>query len=261
MQPPLYQIGSVAGRISWPLQVAFRESFGDTRAAMRRPGRIFLAVAMILLPAVGRAQSPFDPSESPRAKLRDRANRGQTTGPKVEDQVKKLASEDPAERIEGVRGLSESTDAKAAEYLIGAANDPDERVRVKAIDTLGQQKSKDAVPLLVQKLFLRDTDQSTKAHILAALGKIGDERATSPLLDLLSRDGDRRIWGNAVYALGEIGDARAIPGLEKLAASTDDEAIRVLATDTARKIRERPAPVVQPPALATDRRGPGAARP
>ena len=29
----------------------------------------------------------------------------------------------------------------------------------------------------------------------------------------------------------------------------------------ARKIRERPAPVVQPPALATDRRGPAAARP
>jgi HEAT repeat protein len=216
---------------------------------------------MLVLPALAAAQSPFDPAESPRTKLRERANRGQSTGPKVEDQVKKLASQDPAERIEGVRGLSESTDPKAVEYLIGAANDPDERVRVKAIDTLGQLKAKDAVPLFVQKLFLRDTDQSTKAHILAALGKIGDQRATSPLLDLLSRDADRPIQGNAVYALGEIGDARAIPGLEKLASSTDDAAIRVLATETARKIRERPAPVVQPPALATDRRGPAAARP
>jgi HEAT repeat protein len=175
--------------------------------------------------------------------------------------VKKLASDDPAERIEGVRGLSESNDPKAIEYLIGAANDTDDRVRVKAIDTLGHLKAKEAVPVFVQKLFLRDTDQATKARLLAALGKIGDDRATSPLVDLLSRDSDRAIHGTAVYALGEIGDPKAIPGLEKLAASTEDPALRTLASDTARKIRERPAPVVQPPALATDRRGPGAARP
>ena len=228
---------------------------------MRRSGSVFLALGMILLPAVAPAQDPFGSGESPRAKLRDRQQRGQVSGPKVEDQVKKLASDDPAERIEGVRGLSESTDPKAVEYLIGAANDPDERVRVKAIDTLGHLKAKDAVPVFVQKLFLRDTDQATKARLLAALGKIGDDRATSPLVDLLSRDSDRAICGNAVYALGEIGDPKAIPGLEKLAASTDDPALRTLAGDTARKIRERPAPVVQPPALATDRRGPGAARP
>lgn len=241
--------------------VAIPEWFGDTPASMRRPGRTFLTVAMLLLPAAALAQSPYDPAESPRAKLRDRAARGQSTGPKVEDQVKKLASDDPAERIEGVRGLSESTDPKAVEYLIGAVNDPDERVRVKAIDALGQLKAKDAVPLFVQKLFLRDTDQAQKARILVALGKIGDTRATSPIVDILSRDVDRPIRGNAVYALGEIGDTRAIPGLEKLAASTDDERLRTLANETARKIRERPAPVVQPPALANDRRGPGAARP
>jgi len=233
----------------------------ETPAAMRRSGRLLLALGMILLPAVVFAQNPFDPSESPRTKLRDRQQRGQVSGPKVEDQVKKLASDDPAERIEGVRGLSESTDPKAVEYLIGASNDPDERVRVKAIDTLGHMQAKEAVPVFVQKLFLRDTDQATKARLVAALGKIGDDRATSPLVDILSRGSDQPIYGNAVYALGEIGDPKAIPGLEKLAASTDDPALRALADETARKIRERPAPVVQPPALATDRRGPGAARP
>lgn len=228
---------------------------------MRRPGRSLFTLAVLLLPVAALAQSPFDPAESPRNRLRDRASRGQSTGPKVEDQLKKLASEDPDERIEGVRGLSESGDPKAIEHLIGAVNDPDERVRVKAIDALGQLKAKDAVPLFVQKLFLRDTDQAQKARILVALGKIGDTRATSPIVDILSRDVDRPIRGNAVYALGEIGDTRAIPGLEKLAASTDDERLRTLANETARKIRERPAPVVQPPALANDRRGPGAARP
>jgi hypothetical protein len=262
MQPGLYQIGRAAGRKNLgAARVAIRNTFGETRPAMRLPGRPLVLATMMLLPAAALAQSPFDPSESPRTRLRDRASRAGGTGPKVEDQLKKLASEDPDQRIEGVRGLADSGDPKAIEHLLGAANDPDERVRVKAIDTLGQLKAKDAVPLFVQKLFLRDTDQATKARILVALGKIGDERATAPILDLLSRDVDRPIRGNAVYALGEIGDPRAIPGLEKLASGTDDEALRTLATDTARKIRERPAPVVQPPALANDRRGPGAARP
>ena len=229
---------------------------------MRRPARFVATLAMILVPAAALAQNPFDPSDSPRTKMRDRASRGgQSTGPKVEDQLKKLASDDPDERIEGVRGLAESGDPKAIEYLIGAANDPDDRVRVKAIDSLGQLKAKDAVPLFVQKLFLRDTDEPTKARILAALGKIGDDRATNPLVDFLSRDADKPIRGHAIYALGEIGDARAIPGLEKFATTTDDEALRTLATETARKIRDRPAPVAQPPALATDRRAPPAARP
>jgi hypothetical protein len=263
MQSRLYQIGTAAGKKNLrPRPVAILKTFGETPQAMRRSARFVAILAMILVPAAALAQNPFDPSDSPRTKLRDRTSRGgASTGPKVEDQLKKLASDDPDERIEGVRGLAESGDPKAIEYLIGAASDPDDRVRVKAIDTLGQLKAKEAVPLFVQKLFLRDTDQATKARILVALGKIGDERATDPILDLLSRDVDRPIRGNAVYALGEIGDPRAVPELEKLAGATDDEALRTLATDTARKIRERPAPVVQPPALATDRRGAPAARP
>jgi HEAT repeat protein len=228
---------------------------------MRWRSRALAVLVTTLVPAASLAQVPFGLNgESPRARLRDRAARG-GTGPKVEDQVKKLASEDPAERMEGVRGLAEANDPKATEYLIGAVNDPDHRVRVKAIDSLGQLKATEAVPLLVQQLFLRDTDQSTKARILAALGRIGDPRATQPLLDILSRDVDRPVRGNALYALGEIGDPKAIPTLEKLATDGDDEAIRTLASETARKIREKPAPFTQPPALAVDRRAPGAARP
>ena len=230
---------------------------------MRRLRPASLALGMMLLPAIVLAQSPFDPSGSgsPRARLREKQKSGQVTGPKVEDQAKKLESDDPAERMEAVRNLSESTDPKAIELLIDASNDPDHRIAVKAIDTLGNMKAKEAVPQFVQKLFLRDTDEPTKARILAALGKIGDDRATNPLVDFLARDTDKPIRGHAIYALGEIGDARAIPGLEKFAGTTDDEALRTLATETARKIRERPAPTAQPPALATDRRAPPAARP
>lgn len=226
---------------------------------MRRVVCCLLTSVVLLGPAIAAAQSGFDP-DSPRTRLRDRA-RGQNTGPKVEDQVKKLASEDPAERMEGVRGLAESNDPKAIEYLIGAVSDPDDRIRVKAIDTLGQLKATEAVPLFVQQLFLRDTNSATKVRLLAALGRIGDKRATQPILDVLSRDADRPLRGNALYALGEIGDPKALPALEELAAAADDEAVRALAAETARKIRERPAPVAQPPALAVDRRLPPTARP
>ena len=60
--------------------------------------------------------------------------------------------------------------------------------RIKAIDTLGHIKAKEATPLLIQQLFMRDTDLGTKQRILACLGKIGDTRATRPLIDFLARD-------------------------------------------------------------------------
>ena len=56
---------------------------------MRRPARFVATLAMILVPAAALAQNPFDPSDSPRTKLRDRTHRGgQGTGPKVEEQRK-----------------------------------------------------------------------------------------------------------------------------------------------------------------------------
>jgi HEAT repeat protein len=173
--------------------------------------------------------------------------------------VKKLASDDPASGWRASADLVESNDPKAIEYLIGAASDPDERVRVKAIDTLGQLKAKDAVPLFVQKLFLRDTDQATKARILAPLGKIGDDRATSRSSTLCRATSTGRSAERRLRARRDRRSAR-IPGLEKLAADDGRRGVRTLANDTARKIRERPAPVSSPGAR-DDRRGRAPRRP
>ena len=218
--------------------------------------RVGLALAAALLAGSARAQTPFDQdSGTPRSRLRDRYRTPQNSQ-KLSDNVRKLQSTDPEERLQAIRGFGELNEPKAIEYLVGAASDPDMSVRIKAIDTLGQIKAKEATSLLIQQLFMRDTDLGTKRRILACLGKIGDSRATGPIVDFLGRDIDPAARGNAIFALGDIGDTAAVPPLEAIA-NDGDPMLRGLASEAIRKIRTRPAPAVVPPALAVDRRGAG----
>ena len=212
-----------------------------------------LTLCALLLPALSAAQLQLDGDG--RTKLRDRYNKPQSSQ-KLDEAVHKFHDEDTETRLEGIRGLGELDDPKATEYLLQAVGDPDPRIRVKAIDVLGNARAKDATSLLVQMLFLRNTDVATKQHILVALGKIGDPRTTGPVLDFLARDMDAATRGNAIFALGDIGDRKALEPLDKLAAKDPDQAIRRLAGDAARKIRERPAPIVVPRALVDDRKRP-----
>lgn len=211
-----------------------------------------LAAAACLVPVAVRAQP--SPLEQPRQRIRDRYKTG-GQGQRLDENVRKWNSDDPDERLEAVRGFGEVQDPKAVEYLLAAANDPDMRIRVKAIDVLGQVQAKEATPLLVQRLFMRDTDLGTKQRILASLGKIGDHRATKPILDFLSRDVDSAVRANAIYALGDIGDRDALPALEQVAEKDADPTLRAVATEAIRRIKEKPEPPVVPPALVDRRRG------
>ena len=226
--------------------------FGASLARLRVGRRVApLALAAVLAPTFASAQVPPD-QDGPRTRLRDRYHAPQSAQ-KLNDNVRKLQSDDPEQRLEAIRGLGEINEPKAIEYLVAAANDPDMRIRIKAIDTLGQIKAKEATPLLIQQLFMRDTDLGTKRRILACLGKIGDTRATGPIVDFMARDVDPAVRGNAIYALGDIGDPAAIPALDALAKDGADPALRALAGEAVRKIRARPEPAVVPPALAERR--------
>jgi HEAT repeat protein len=215
-----------------------------------RLARFLLVVAAI--PTAVAAQDALD-ADSPRARLRERYRTPQTSQ-RLDEHVRKLKGTDPTERLEGIRGLGEIDDPRAVDYLIAAANDPDPRVRVKAIDILGNVRAKEAIPLLTQQLFLRDIDAATKRRILACLGKIGDPRATRPIVDFLSRDVDTATLGSAIFALGDIGDRSAVAPLRTLAETSEDTVVRGLAHDALRKIQARPEPAFVPPALAVERR-------
>lgn len=235
---------------------------GETPAFMNRRvvGRCgFAALAALFLPALVAAQAPTDlPAQNNRSLFRPDRSQGSkpAVAARLDDAVHKFNSDEPESRLEGVRLFGElPNDAKAVEYLLQASNDADMRVRIKGIDVLGNIKSKEATALLVQQLFLRDTEPTVKQHILAALGKIGDPRSVQPLLDVVGQEGPAPIRGAAIYALGEIGERKALPKLEGLSQASSDDNIRRLASEAVRKINEKPAPPVVPPALVEDRRG------
>ena len=94
--------------------------------------------------------------------VRQRYDR-QTKGGSIDEFARQMNSDDPAERLKGVKSMSESTDPKAVEYLVQALGDPDMRVKAKAIDSCGNLRATDATPVLIQQLFLRGTDAGGEA--------------------------------------------------------------------------------------------------
>lgn len=219
---------------------------------MQRGVVAVVAVIGIVAGAATTARAQVNPLDG-RGSLRDRYEKPRQQQ-KLDEAIRKFNEEDTQTRLEGVEGLGENVeDAKAVEYLLRGAADANPSVRIKSIDTIGDGRVKAAVPLLVQQLFMRDTTLATKQHILAALGKIGDPHATQPILDFLARDVDPSVRGSAVYALGDIGDRAALPTLERLAKQTTDENFRGLTQAAIRKIEQKPAPAVVPPALVRDR--------
>jgi len=219
------------------------------------------ALLLLLLPGLALAQyggaGGLTPEDQNRNQLRDRLT--SPTGKaaskvKLDEALRNFNSDDLPTRLEGVQQLGQSDDeAKAVGYLLQAANDPDMAIRLKAIDVLGTMRAKDSVGTLVQQLFMRGTETTTKQHILVALGKIGDPRATKPILDFLARDGDRGLRGNAIYALGDIGDQEALGALTHIADNGTDPTLRSLAQTAVHKIKTKPAPEVIPSALAAER--------
>jgi len=158
----------------------------------------------------------------------------------IDEQVRKLRSDDPVERLEGVKKLQETNDSKAFEYLIQAIGDKDVRVRVKAIEALADMKATVATPVLVQHLFLVTTETPMKQRILAALGKIGDPAAARPITELLQRDLDPATRGTAIYALGDIGSMDAVTTLERIASKEDENpTLKRLANDALGKVRQQ----------------------
>jgi HEAT repeat protein len=172
--------------------------------------------------------------------VRQRYDR-QSKGGSIEEFAKQMDSEDPAERLKGVKSMSEATDPKAVEYLVQALGDPDMRVKAKAIDSCGNLRAADSTPVLIQQLFLRGTDAEVKQRILAALGKIGDARAAKPIQEFLSRDLDHATRGTAVFALGDIGDPDSLEFLETIERTEPHPTIKRIAREAEAKIRYQQA--------------------
>ena len=213
-------------------------------------------LATIVVASLARAQpAPQDP----RQRLRRNEDRPQARQ-QFDEALRKFRSDDLPERLEGIAAMGTlDREPRAIEYLLEASNDPNPTVRVKAIDTLGTMRAEQATAPLLQRIFMRDCDVATKRRILAALGRIGDHRATGPLLELLDRDLPDDLKASALYALGEIGDEAARPTIEAYAARDASDPFSAVGKAALAKLNGRPAPVEVPPVLVGDDRGSGPA--
>lgn len=221
--------------------------------SIRPWGRILLALTVCAYPAFVGAQVGIDRPNSGRQRMRDADK--PATAAKIDDALKKFGSTDRAERLEGVDQLGAlPNEAKAVQTLLEAVSDPDASISLKAIDNLGAMKTNEATTTLVQRLLLRDQPAMVKQHLLAALGQIGDNRATTPIVDLLNRSTEPAVRGSAIFALGEIGDREALAALSRFADDGADPTLQRLAGEARQKINDRPLPSEQPASLAGDPR-------
>jgi len=121
--------------------------------------------------------------------------------------------------------------------------------RNKEIVRLMNEGDTTCVPVLLDHLKA-DHSLVVRQNAIRALGKVGDKRAVSPLLDILrapvqgkvedEAEDDAILRRNAVVALGEIGDPAALPVLKAVADSGRDyQSVRDLARITARKLKSK----------------------
>ncbi|MBI3912137.1 MAG: HEAT repeat domain-containing protein [Armatimonadetes bacterium] len=106
----------------------------------------------------------------------------------------------------------------------------DEDTQNNAIALLDWQAAVEAVDPLIAKLNRR----ATRRAAVGALGRIGDPRATAPLLRLLPEDETLRV--EIVLALGQIGSPEAVPDLVEHGLGGVSETVRQAAADALRRI-------------------------
>lgn len=216
---------------------------------MQRPRRLrasLLATAVLWsLPVAGARAQYFpggDPSVSSAggtgSNVNERYNKAKK-GANLTEWVRRLGDEDPNRRLEAVKSLGDSNDAKAVDYLMQAVGDPDPRIQSKAVAYLGKLHASEATVFLIQKLFTVGTNEQLRHRILFALGKIGDPRAGHPILEYVEQDNDADIRGAGIYAIGEIADDSIREELKRFSEQEPDPRLRRLASDALFKIATR----------------------
>jgi HEAT repeat protein len=154
----------------------------------------------------------------------------------VDDVKKHLNDVDPRVRVAALSQLELVNSAEANAILLTGMNDPDLRVKIKAIDILGAHQFSDAVPAMAQEVFLRDTPEVVRLHLVAALGRIGDQRGVLPVMQYLQEADDDQSRGTAVFALGEMGSPKSADVLTDVVATDKSPMVRRLAQEALAKI-------------------------
>lgn len=182
-------------------------------------------------------------------------------GRDLKEWVRWLGDDDPTRRLQAVKSLGDSNDPEAVDYLVEAVGDADPRIEAKAVEYLGKLHAADSTQFLVQKLFTVGTSDELRHLIVMTLGKIGDSRASRPILQFVQAETNEDIRSCGIYAIGEIGDMSIRDDLKRFIEVENDPRLKWLAKDALKKIATRqpppekkdsPFPTALEAALATD---------
>jgi HEAT repeats len=206
---------------------------------------VICAVAIPAIPMTARAQAlglpgprnqnlPLNALEQAGPGSLHRSGKSATDA--IRDAKRKFADADPRVRVQGLEDLRFVDSPETNDLLYRGISDPDVRVRIKAADVLGARGVADAVPVMSQKLFLLETPPVEKLHLVAALGRIGDQRGAMPIIEYLKGTDDSASRGTAVFALGEIGDPSANDTLIQIVSDDPSPMVRKLAQEAIEKI-------------------------
>ncbi|MFT4571251.1 MAG: HEAT repeat protein [Hyphomicrobiaceae bacterium] len=216
--------------------------------------RRYFGTALISLAILGLCSGPVyaQISKHPAVKRYDRVARGSN----VEEWQRRLLDPQVKIRLEAVDSLGTDGTEAAVPGLMDALADSDYRVRIKAIDYLGRIGDPIATAVLMQLLFLSEIDKPTKLRVLTSLGRIGDRSSAQRLLTYARTVDDDDLCSHAIFALGEIADPLVEEGLKELDHDLVSPQHKRLCADAIAKIKLEvaTAPGRQPSVLELEKR-------
>ncbi|MEZ6067633.1 MAG: HEAT repeat domain-containing protein [Planctomycetaceae bacterium] len=122
-----------------------------------------------------------------------------------------LTDHDETVRLSAVRSILRTPDPRFAPALLPLLNDPADEVRLAAIEALGECGERSCVDAL--RPFVDDPDDQIAMVACEALGRLGDEASVSLLIDRLEAAGEipdqQPLVLRLIDALRRIGDERA----------------------------------------------------
>jgi HEAT repeat protein len=151
----------------------------------------------------------------------------------------RLKSADPLERAYGARLLGESQQNadSAVPHLLNALEDPSYLVRRRAAEALGKIGDDRAVKPLMDVLQRGTEYPEVRSRAVEALGQLKAAEAVEPLMESLTG----MVWNvryQAVIALGRIGDPAARDAVEQVVRYDPNFSVRAVARAALQKLEE-----------------------
>lgn len=144
-----------------------------------------------------------------------------TVSQTIKKQILELENEDLVNRREAIANLTIKKNDDLIHLLIDLlGKNTSVLFKEGACTILGDLEVKEAVDVLIN--CLSDENNNVKFKAAIALGKIGDDKATKPLILKLKKKGDPILKAEAIFALGQIGNMKSVQPIINAMNSDED---------------------------------------